>query len=384
MPIFNASATELHRDRTSAKWRAHGDEVLPMWVAEMDCDVSPPVAEALHAAIDRGDLGYGGLNAPLAQAFSGFAEQRWGWSVNPDHVFATTDVGVALVDLMRRFMNPGDPIVINTPVYNAFFKYFKKVGVQPHDVPLLDVAHGGRLDLEGIDKAMASGTKVMLLCSPHNPTGTVHSRDELTQLAAIARKHGAVVLSDEIHAPLTHPGVEFVPYVMCGPDAEATGITLTSPSKSWNIAGLKCALTIVDPAKLPGVPLEPVAWDAGQLGIVAGIAAYTNGVQWLDELRAELAGNAQFLAELLTEHVPDVGYHVPSASYLAWLDLSRYGVDDDPSVMIRERSGVVLSGGPIFGPADSGVGAQHVRMNIGTSRDIIADGVKRLASVLTV
>ena len=193
------------RARASAEWTSFPPGVLPLPVAEMDVHLAPPIAAALHAAVDASDTGYAGDPALLLAAFAGFARRRWGWTVDPAAVRTCADVAVGVTEVLRRLVGPGDGVVVMPPVYPPFWQWLDDVGAPAVEVPLLEPDRGGRLDLPGIDRVLAAGARVVLLCSPQNPTGRVHPVEELRALAELAATYGATVLADEIHAPLTQP-----------------------------------------------------------------------------------------------------------------------------------------------------------------------------------
>jgi cystathionine beta-lyase len=373
--VEEVSLRELRR-RTSAKWRTHPPDVLPLPVAEMDFPLARPVADALHAAIRRSDLGYASPNPGLAEALAGFAARRWGWHVDPAQVTLAPEVGVAVVEVLRLLVRPGDRVVINPPVYDSFFPWLAEVGCRLVEVPLARTGDGWALDLDAMEAAFQDGARVHLLCSPHNPTGTVHRRRDLERLAALAAGYGVTVLADEIHAPLVLPGRTHHPFLSVSPEAAAQGLVFTSASKAWNLAGLKCAAVVTaDPAirrlvqRLP----DELPWRVGQLGVLGGIAAFTEGGPWLEEV---LDHHRHYLAELLAARIPAIRYRPPEASYLAWLDCTALRLGDDPSAVFLARGRVALSPGPSFGR--QGVG--HARLNMGTSRQILAAAVDRMAS----
>lgn len=204
------------RARRSAKWSSYGPDVLPMPVAEMDCELAPPVAEALHEAVRRSDTGYPSMDGALAKAFGGFAARRWGWEVDPGQVTPTGDVSVGAVQVLRAATAPGGTCVLSSPVYPPFHRWPGSVGLRPVDVPMLVETSdpdrpGYRFDLAGLEAAFAAGATAYLLCSPHNPLGHVYPPDQLVALAELADRYDVLVIADEIHAPLTLPGNTFTP-----------------------------------------------------------------------------------------------------------------------------------------------------------------------------
>ncbi|RJL31945.1 MalY/PatB family protein [Bailinhaonella thermotolerans] len=376
--VFDIPTAELRR-RRSAKWTTYPSDVLPLPVAEMDVRLAPGIAAALHEAVERGDTGYAGDVTELVEAFRGFALRRWGWKVEPDGVATCADVGVGVVEVLRRLIRPGDGVLIMPPVYPSFYPWLRESGARTVAVPLIDRERGGRLDLDGIERALADGTRVVLLCHPHNPFGRVHTAEELRALAELARTYGAIVLSDEIHAPLTHTGQGFDPYLTVSDAAAETGIAFTSASKAFNVAGLKCALIIADGRRdLLGEMPEELPWGVGHLGLIASIAAFSGEDAWLERLAASLAANVALLRDRLAEALPGVTFPEPRASYLAWLDFRALGLGDDPAAEFLARARVALGSGPAFGLHGEG----HARFNFGCSPELIDEAVTRMARAL--
>jgi cystathionine beta-lyase len=296
------------RQRRSAKWRLHPPDVLPLPVAEMDYPLAPVIRETLAEAVNRSDTGYAFAGPELGEALRGFADQRWGWAIDPAAVLAVADVGVGCVELLRVLCEPGDTLVINTPVYPPFFHWAAETGLRIVEVPLrhdssaVDVASGGwRLDLDGLDAAFAAGARTYLLCNPHNPVGRVHSAAELEQVVQIAHRHGVTVIADEIHAPLVLTGSTFTPLLTL-PGADEIALSLVSASKAFNLAGLKCAQVVTgSPAMAAAVARIPedVRWRVGHLGVLATVAAYRDGGGWLDALLCTLGRRHDQLGRLL-------------------------------------------------------------------------------------
>lgn len=359
--------------RTSAKWGAFPADVLPLWVAEMDFPLSPAISVALHDAVDRSDTGYR-WTGELPDALSQFWERRFGWAPAPDRVMVLGDGLVAIAETIRR-MTEG-AVVITPPAYPPFFRVVTDVvGRDLVQVPL--TAEG--LDMGGLEGAFARpDVTSFLLGNPHNPTGHVWSLAQLEQIAVMARRHGVTVISDEIWAPLTMPGVHMTPYLSLGEDLTGPDIALVSASKAFNLAGLKCAQVIGGSAdtvqKLAeSIPME-ITYSAGHLGVIATIAAFRDDDAWLDGTRETLASNASLLKSLLAEQLPEVGFEIPDATYLAWLDCRSLGLGDNPSETFLEKGRVALSPGLDFGRE----GAGFVRLNLATVPDNISVAVARM------
>lgn len=350
-----------------------------MWVAEMDFPRAEPIVAALHAALESGDTGYvDPRTADLGGAFAGFAARRFGWTVDPEQVALVPDVNAGIGEVLRLVTAAGDGVVVNTPAYPPFFSVIEDCGRKVVPVPMLRQDGLWRLDLDGTERAFTAGVRTYLLCNPHNPTGRVFTRAELEPLVALAARYEVTVVSDEIHAPLTLAGAEHVPWLTLGTPAAERGIALTSASKAFDIAGLKCAIAITaHPAmhkELRRLPDE-VAYRASILGAIASEAAFRHGDAWLDAVRDQLDRNRRLLADLLAEHLPAVAYTPPEASFLSWLDCTNLGLGDDPAAAFLERGRVALSRGPDFGSDGRG----FARLNIGTSADLVAEGVHRMA-----
>ncbi len=376
--VLDVSLADLRATRTSIKWRRWSAGVVPAWVAEMDALPCPAVVEAVSAALARGDTGYPWIR-PYAEAASAFAADRWGWRFDPASAVASPDVMIGVLDVLQVLTDRGDAVVVSSPVYNAFYGFIGGYGRRVVEAPLgADL----RLDLTALDRAFGEATRggrraAYLLCNPHNPTGIVPTPEELTALAALAEAHGVPVVSDEIHAPLVQPPAVFTPYATV-PGGER-GVTLFSASKAWNLAGLKCALAIPGAEAgevLAAVP-EVATHGASHLGAIAHTAALTDGRDWLDELVRELDDNRRHLATRLAAEAPEVGYRVPDATYLAWLDLRAYGLGDDPAAALV-GAGVGLSSGPEFGTG----GAGHARLNFATSPAVLDLVIDRLVAGL--
>lgn len=391
-PLQELTLDQL-RQRTSVKWRAYPPEVLPLWVAEMDVMPADPITRALHHAIDIGDTGYAaGYDYPAA--VKAFATTRWGWDGFPaDSARSVPDVMMGIVEVLRLVTEPGDPVVVNCPVYPPFYAFAASAGRKVVESPLTP---GGRIDLDRLDRTFGELARThsriaYLMSSPHNPTGVVHTRGELEAVAALAQQYGVRVVVDEIHAPLVLPGARFVPYLSV-PGSE-NAFSLLSASKAWNLAGLKAALAVAGPeacTDLQRMP-EEVGHGASHLGVIAHTAAFSAGGPWLDGLLTGLAGNRHLLGRLLAESLPELGYAPPEGTYLAWLDCRALGLHEQdrqgpgvvselegPARFFMEKARVALSSGHVFGGGGSG----HVRLNFATSAAILTEAVGRMAEAV--
>jgi cystathionine beta-lyase len=368
------------RQRQSSKWRTYPADVLPLTVAEMDVNLAPPIAEALTMAVQRSDTGYGHAGLGLGRAVAGFAARRWNWEVDTAQVTAVTDVGVGVVELLRALTRPGDAVVISPPVYAPFFDWVPESGARLLEVPLAHRPDGWRLDVDALERAFATHPAAYVLCSPQNPVGRVHTADELAALVRLARLYRVTLISDEIHGPLVLPDATFIP-LLTVPGAAEVAVTVMSASKAWNLAGLKCATVVTGSPQLAAVVdrLPPdTMWRFGHLGVLAAVAAYTDGEPWLDELLVTLDQRRAQLAGLLKERLPAVSWHPPEATFLAWLNCSAIGPDDMARTLFLDRGRVALEPGLRYGAIGSG----YTRLNFATSEAILDDAVTRMAAAL--
>ncbi|MDQ1547348.1 MAG: cysteine-S-conjugate beta-lyase [Actinomycetota bacterium] len=366
------------RARTSEKWVRYPADVLPLFVAEMDYPLAPVVAEAIAERIRLSDTGYVASPLPVGEAFAGFAARRWGWNVDPGSVRTTTDVSVCIVESLRAVIRPGDGVIINPPVYPPFFHLVTEAGGSVVEVPLLDDGVGYELDLAGIEAAFAAGVRALLLCNPQNPLGVVHPAESLAALAELAARYDAIVVSDEIHGPLTHTTATFTPFLSVSDAAREHGIAVTSASKAFNLAGVKCALMVAASARsralLDGMS-EEVLWRTSILGLHASVAAFTSGDDWLDGTIAAIEASKLLLGQLLEAELPGVGFRSPDATYLAWLDFRGLGWGDDPSIRALDAR-VALNPGPDFGSQGRG----FARLNFACSPEVLTEAISRLAA----
>jgi cystathionine beta-lyase len=331
--------------------------------------------------VERSDTGYLGPFPELFDAFANFSAKRWGWQVDTKQMRIATDVGVGIVEIMRTLIKPGEKVMLNSPVYENIWRWVSEVHATTIDTPLSEDNLSYKLDLAAIEKEYQNGVKVHILCHPHNPVGVIFSKDQLSDLADLAKKYQVVILSDEIHAPLTYDAKTFTPFLNVSQNAKEVGIAITSASKSFNLAGLKCAFIITDSSKLQErINLMPpaVTWRASLFGAVASTAAYAESVDWLDGVLITLDQNRKLVEKLIATKAPAINYRIPDFGYLAWLDLSALALGEDPAAVILEKGKLAVNGGVLYGPKHK----SFVRLNFGTSPEIITEAFDRLANCL--
>lgn len=377
--VPNLSVLQTHR---SEKWRGFPSDVLPLPVAEMDFPVAAPIRAILTEMVASSDLGYLGPIPELGLGFKKFAAERWDWNLDESQVRAATDVGVAVVEILRVFTQPGDSILISSPVYHNFYNWINETKLNKVDVPLQrtgdEAANPWTIDWAGIENAYASGIKVHLLCSPHNPLGRIYSRDELSKFVDLAHKHNVLIISNELHAPLTYKGNKYTPILSLGANAQKVSIVVSAASKGWNIAGLKCAIIVTQDSelftRLNEMPLA-VHYRSSLLGAFATAVAFSDCGDWLDDVVSQLDENRYLIKNLLAAKLPSIRYHIPDNGYLAWLDLESLKLGEDPSKVLLEKGRVAFNAGHTFGEQCS----QYIRLNFATSPIIVTEAIERIA-----
>lgn len=377
----NPLLTEQRVRHSSAKWRTYGADVLPAWVAEMDFPLAHCVTVALHEAIDRGDTGYRFVG-DLPNIVSTFYARHHDWHFSGSQVIVLADVLTAMSEAMRRLTPARSAVVVTTPIYPPFFHVTQAIadrGVV--DVPLRD----GHLDLEGLAAAFArDDVSAFLMCHPHNPTGMIADRATLLEVARLARAHGIVVISDEIWSPLTWGEPGFVPYLSVDPDLTAPDVALVSASKAFNLAGLKCAQIVagsteVADALRSSIPIE-ITYGTGHLGVIASVAAYSDGDTWLAATIEQVRHNFVVLTHEIEDHIPQITFETPRATYLAWLDCRDLGLGDDPAKVFLEKGRLAVNPGDTFG----GCGRGFIRLNLATDAALIHEAVTRMQRAIKV
>ncbi|MBB5085180.1 MalY/PatB family protein [Nonomuraea endophytica] len=366
---------ERSRARRNKRWSQYDRDVIDLTVAEMDLPVAAPILAAVQDDVRRQAFGY-----PLAdelsdvpQAAGEWLAEEHGLTVAPDRVRLLPELMRGIIMSITHLTRADSPVVVPTPVYGRFFDAIRVAGREAVQVPMSMGERGYELDLDGIERALRAGAGSVLLCHPGNPTGRILDVGPLRALAALAARHGAKVISDEIHAPLRYqPG--FIPYGAL----DANAITLISATKAWNFPGLRCGLIVFgDPADArvwAGLPRAAVG-GMSPLGMTATVAAFREGRPWLREAVRFLDGNRKLVTDALADL--DIGYVEPQASYLAWLDLRRFGLADPAAHLLRE-TGVATASGADHGSAGDG----FVRLNFATPPDVLTDALDRIIARL--
>ena len=372
------------RAKPGTKWAAAGDGVLPAWIADMDFAAPPVVREALTRLVDDGDLGYPGWlhqGSPLREEFAARMARRYGWAPDPAHVREFADIIQAVQAVLYVTTRPGDAVAMHVPAYPPFLASAADMDRRLVPIPVRrDAAGGWGFDAAAFARDVAEhDVRALVLVNPQNPTGRVFTRPELTALAEVARRHDLVVISDEIHADLAYEPHRHIPFASLSDDAAARTVTLTSATKAFNLAGIRCAVAHVGAERvrdgLAGCP--PFLFgDANVPGVVATLAAWRDGDDWLSGVRERLDANRVLLAEALRP--AGIAVDPPQATYLAWLDCRALGLGTDPAEYFLDKAKVMLSPGPGFGPE----GADFARLNFATSERVLTEICARLTGSL--
>ena len=372
------------RNRRSEKWHTYPSDVLPVWVAEMDFPIAAPIQDELRRFVESGDVGYpiGLRETGLPDVFCERMREGFGWSPDPARVEILSEVVQGMYVALEAFSEPGQGIAVQTPIYPPFLGSIRDTGRELIDNPMLLGDAGMTFDLDGLASTITPETRMLLFCNPHNPSGRVYRRDELERLAEIAVEHDLVVVSDEIHGDLLFDGRTHIPLATVGPEIARRTITLTSASKAFNIPGLRTAIAhFGDPAlqrRFNTVLPRHARGGIGLFGLYATMAAWRWAQPWLDEVVPYLAENRVFAERALAERIPEIGFIPPEATYLAWLDCRALDLRPSPSAHFLQHGRVALSEGRAFGEAWAG----FARLNLATSRPILAEAIDRMSKAL--
>ncbi|MFT9846975.1 MalY/PatB family protein [Aneurinibacillus sp. REN35] len=359
------------------------DDVLPLWVADMDFACPPGVTEALMRRAQHPAYGYPGTPRALYEAAVRWTARRFGRELQPEWMTVVSGVVPGLYAAVEAFTSPGDKVIVQPPVYPPFYSAALGRGRRIVENPLVEKDGHYRMDIEGLRKVIDERTKLLILCSPHNPVGRVWSQEELRELAALCAEKDLIVLADEIHADLVYEPYVHTPFYSLGEDAANRCVTFLSPSKTFNVAGLFTSLAVAQNSELLKklkAAIEKVGVDHVNLfGIEACIAAYDKGEEWLDELLVYLLGNAKYIEQSLAEHIPGVRMKVPEATYLGWLDFRGLGLSDtELKQFIIEQARLGLNDGHTFGRGGQG----FQRLNFGCSRATLEEALGRLETAV--
>jgi cystathionine beta-lyase len=378
------------RNTKSSKWDNvkalfGSDDVIPMWVADMDFRIPQPVIDAVTERVAHPVFGYTRTTSETIEAVVQRLEAKYGWKVAPEWVVITPGVVPAVNAAVRAYVPEGGSVVVQSPAYPPFWSTGPNNKVKT--VSNLLRLDGGRyeVDLDALERDFReSGAKAMILCSPHNPVGRVWTRDELVRMGEVALKAGAVVISDEIHCELILKGYKHIPFASISPEFEANSVTCFAASKTFNVAGMHCSVAIIPDEEMRKKFNQVRSGIQGTpdfLAIIAMEAAFRHGDEWLAQLMGYIEGNVQFLLEYFAERIPAIKPIKPEGTYLVWLDCRGLGIKDPKELQrfFNEQAKVGMNAGYSFGPGGEG----FMRMNIGCPRSILEEGLGRIEEAVS-
>ena len=380
-----ALPVETMRARRGIKWKRYGETVLPAFIADMDFAVAEPVQSAVRRIVDQQDYGYY-HREDLDGLESAFAERmrvRFGWEPTPERTLPITDLLQGIAAALVAFSEPGDGVLVQTPIYPPFLSGIDGTGRRRVLNPMLDSGSRLVVDADGLLRVVDDRTRVVLLCNPHNPSGRAFEREELEAIGRVAVERDLVIVSDEIHCDLVYPGGRHIPTGSLGGEIAARTVTVNSATKGFNIAGLRCAVIHFGSDELHerfrrAIP-ERLLGGVNAIGIDATIAAWRQGQPWLDEVMGRLRANRDRVAAWVAELVPAIHSYPPEATYLAWLDCSRLALPAaSPQEFFLREAKVALGAGGDFGPG----GEACVRLNFATSAPILDEVLERMAAAI--
>ncbi len=385
---YNFDLITSRRRTNSVKWTHYPEDVLPLWVADMDFPAPPVILEALHQAITHGVLGYDFPTKTLLETVAGRMEKFYGWQVDPQAVVAIPGLVSGFNAAAWMLCEPGDGYLIQPPVYMPFNDLQQNHGFIRQEAPLTRIVEGSRLRYQ-VDwdsfragfNSLGSKTRMFLLCNPHNPTGQIYARDELAQMAGICQEKNVVIVSDEIHSELLLGGCQHTPLATLSSEIADRTITLVAPSKTFNVPGLFCGFAIIPDTDLREKykkMVERMTLHVSSLGLIAAQAAFSGACDdWLAELRVYLTANRDFVVDYVEQNMPGLRTTVPDATYLTWFDCSDLKLSQ-PYRFFLENAKVALNDGIPFGTGGKG----FVRFNFGTTRSLTTEGLERMKNAI--
>jgi cysteine-S-conjugate beta-lyase len=382
--IYNFDVCPDRRVTESAKWRLYPEDVLPLWVADMDFVSPEPVKRALLERVEHGIFGYPLESAALREIIVARMAELYQWTVQPDEIIFQPGVIRGFNRACHTVAKPGAAVLIQTPVYPPFFGAPGSAGLTRQEMQLTRLPDGSyAIDWDAFETAITPETRLFILCNPHNPVGRVFRRDELTRMAEICLRHEVLICSDEIHCDLLFPGHTHIPIASLSPEVAANTITLMAPSKTFNIAGLDCSFAIIQNSSLRR------RYQHADQGLISGInvlawaaalAAYRDGQEWLTQVLAYLDANRKFLADFVQKELPGIYMTPLEGTYLAWLDCRALKLEPSPYEFFLKQAHVALNDGAMFGQGGEG----FVRLNLGCPRPILTEALQKMKTALTV
>ncbi|MFA6829960.1 MAG: MalY/PatB family protein [Bacilli bacterium] len=376
---YDFDSLNNRRNTGSLKWNVPED-VLPMWVADMDFKTAPAIRKAMDERISQGIFGYSEPGDEWYQAYINFYRERHHCQLKKEWLVFSLGVVPTISSSVRKLTEVGDNVVVFPPVYNIFYNSIVNNGRVPLEVPLIFDGESYYLDFEGIEKAFSEKkTSLCIFCSPHNPVGRIWSKEELAQLGKIAKKYNVVILSDEIHCELTAPGRSYIPFIEADPDNKDIAVTCIAPTKSFNLAGIQTSAIVIPNPDLRKKVVRQINTDEvaepNILSCPCAIAALNDSRQWLDELRTYIFGNRKFVGDYISKNIPQIKLISGQATYLLWIDVSRIAKNSkELTDFLLSEAKLLVSTGSSYGKTGDG----FIRMNVACPRATVEEGMNRL------
>lgn len=383
---FNFDEIVDRRGTHSVKWdHCPSNDVIPMWIADMDFKAAPCIIDALKKRLEHGVFGYANVPEEFFTSIINWFDRRHNWRINRDWIEYTTGVVPAIDAVIRATTKPGENVVILTPIYNCFFTCIESNRCTPVEVPLTyNNNYAYTINYKALDEALSdSNTNTLLFCNPHNPAGRVWTRDELLKVNEICLKHGVTVISDEIHCEMMMPGVHYTPFASISQEAQANCITCGSPSKSFNIAGLQAAFIVSSnpsiKASINQALIDNQVCAINPFGLEAFMAAYNYGESWIEQFNQYIDGNFKLMKEIMENELPNFHITPIEGSYLAWIDVRPTGMTSaDVTKKILNDGKVLVNDGAMYGKAGDG----FIRINLATQRSVVEEATHRIVKAM--
>lgn len=385
MAKYDFNQVVQRKNTNSYKWDIVADDILPLWVADMDFEVAPEIKQAIIERANHGIFGYTLVPDSYYDSIIQWFKSRHNWSIDRNSIIYTSGVVPAISATIKALAMPGENVLVQTPVYNCFFSSIRNQGCCVVENELIREGDTYKINFEDFEKKCADEkTTIFLLCNPHNPTGRVWTKDELEQMNSICLKHGVKVISDEIHCELVMPGYSYTPFASISEECKNNSIILNSPSKAFNIAGLQianiiCENTVWRRRINRAINIFEIC-DVNPFGIVALQAAYNKGGEWIDELNQYIYENYLYLKQFILEELPQVEVIKLEGTYLAWIDIMCFELSSDEAYNELLNDGKVLvNSGTLYGKKS---GEGYLRINLACPRETLKKGLIRIARIL--
>jgi cysteine-S-conjugate beta-lyase len=369
------------KDTRSIKWDLYGEDILPLWVADMDFASPPEIVSAIKTRLDHPIFGYQSQDEELLEIICNWATSQYGWNICQEEILLMPGVVAGFNWAVQSNVKPGSSVIFQTPIYFPFYKISKNFDVNQITVPLIDTKNGYIIDFDLFESQISQDTAMFVFCNPHNPTGRVFRKDELTRLGEVCLAHNILICSDEIHCDLTYPGYSHIPIASLSDELAENTITLMAPSKTFNIPGLEFSFAVVKNQALREkmeISRNGVVGKPSILACTAAKAAYKFGNDWLVNVLEYLDQNRKYVFDFFQDNIPEIKMHLPEGTYLAWLDCSDLVIQENPFNFFLENAKVALNDGAMFDEKCN----KFVRLNFACPRIVLEEALQKMANAI--